>query len=156
MILISMSCVRAQAREADHLPREVDDRHRLAHVEEEDLALVGHRAGLEHEAHRFGDRHEVAGHLRVGDRHRAAVEDLAEERRHHAAAAAEDVAEANRRERPVVSPADVEHDSSAMRFVAPMTEQGCAALSVEMCTKRRQPYSAADLRAAYHVPSMLV
>ncbi len=100
----------AQAGEPDHLAGQVEDRHGLAHVEQEDLALVGHRARLEHEAHRFGDGHEVAGHVGAGDRHRAAVEDLVEERRHDAAAAAEDVAEPHGDERPVVAPADVEDD----------------------------------------------
>ena len=55
--------VGTQPGEADHLAREVDDRYRLAHVEQEDLASVGHRAGLEHEAHGFRDGHEVAGHV---------------------------------------------------------------------------------------------
>ena len=91
--------VGAVAGEADHLAGELDDLHRLAHVEHEHLALVGHRAGLQHEADGFGDGHEVAGHLGVGDRDRPALDDLAEERGHHAAAAAEHVAEAHRGER---------------------------------------------------------
>ncbi len=86
------------AGEADHLAGELDDLHRLAHVELEHLALVGHRTGLEHEAHGFGDGHEVARHLGIGDRDRSALDDLAEERRHDAAAAAEHVAEAHCRE----------------------------------------------------------
>ena len=101
--------VGAQAGEPDHLPGEGEDRRRLAHVEQEDLPAVGHRARLQHEAHRLGDGHEVAGHLRAGDRHRPAVEDLAQERRHHAAAAAEHVAEAHGRVGQAVVAADADH-----------------------------------------------
>ena len=52
--------------------REVEDLHRLAHVEHEDLAAAADRAGLDHQRHGLRDRHEVARHLRVRDRHRAA------------------------------------------------------------------------------------
>ena len=93
---------RPQSREADHLPRELDDADGLAHLEHEDLAVVGHRAGLEHEAHGFGDRHEVTRHLGVGHGDRTALDDLTEERRDDAAAAAEHVAEPHRGERQVV------------------------------------------------------
>ena len=57
------------------------------------------RRGVQHELHRLGNQHEVAAHLRVGDGDRAALLDLLEEPRHHAAVAAEHVAEAHDRER---------------------------------------------------------
>ena len=41
------------AREPDHAPREVEDLHRLAHVEDEDLAAAADRAGLDDERHRL-------------------------------------------------------------------------------------------------------
>ena len=37
------------AGKADHLLREIEDAHRLAHVEHVDLAAAAHRAGLDHE-----------------------------------------------------------------------------------------------------------
>ncbi len=87
------------AGEPDHVVGEVDDLHRLAHVEDEDLALAGADvAGSDHQLHRLGDRHEVARHLRVGDGDRAAALDLAAEDRHDAAGGGEDVAEADRGE----------------------------------------------------------
>src|SRR6266550_2338716 len=65
------------AREPDHVAREVEDPHRLAHVENEDLAATADRAGLDDELRRLRDGHEEARHLRVGDGHRAAMLDLA-------------------------------------------------------------------------------
>ena len=54
-ILMSFS---AEAREPDQVAREIDDAHRLAHVEHEDLAALAHRTGLQHELRRLGNRHE--------------------------------------------------------------------------------------------------
>ena len=59
---------RLLAREPDHVLGEVDDLHRLAHVEHVDLAALGDRARLDDELHRLRDRHEEARHL--GVRHR--------------------------------------------------------------------------------------
>ena len=83
------------AREADHVDRQVEDLHRLAHVEHVDLAAAADRAGLHDERHRLRDGHEVARHLRMGHRDGAALLDLAPEDRDHAARGVEDVAEAN-------------------------------------------------------------
>ena len=55
------------ALQADHLAGQFVDLHRRAHVEHEDVAASGHAAGLQHERHGFGNGHEVAGHLGVGD-----------------------------------------------------------------------------------------
>ena len=68
---------RGEAREADHVAGQVDDLDRLAHVQDEDLAVAAQDAGLEHQLAGLGDGHEVAGHVRVGDRDRAAPLDLA-------------------------------------------------------------------------------
>jgi hypothetical protein len=81
------------ARQANHLSREVENRDRLAHVEHEDAATTTDRAGLDDELNGFRDRHEVARHLRVGQRQRPALRDLATEDRDHRAGGAEDVAE---------------------------------------------------------------
>ena len=55
------------------------------------------RAGADDQLDGLGDRHEVARHALVGDRHRAAALDLAAEDRHDAAGGAEHVAEAHGR-----------------------------------------------------------
>ena len=87
------------AGEPDHVAREVEDLHRLAHLEHEDLAGAGAEvARLDHELDRLRDRHEVARHVGMGDRHRPALLDLRAEDRDDAARGGEDVAEADDRE----------------------------------------------------------
>ena len=75
-----------QSRETDHLPREVDDLDRLAHIQDEDAAAFPSRksgtihpedAGLQHQADGFPHRHEVALHVGVGDGQRTATTELA-------------------------------------------------------------------------------
>ncbi len=68
-------------RQPDQLVGELEDVHRLAHLEREHLAAVRERGRLQHELHGLLHAHEVAGHLGVGHRHRSARGDLAEERR---------------------------------------------------------------------------
>ena len=51
----------------------------LAHVEDEDLAAASDPAGPDDQRDGLRDRHEVARHLRVRDRHRPALGDLAPE-----------------------------------------------------------------------------
>src|SRR5215207_47236 len=84
-----------QSGEPDHVVRQLHDPHRLAHLEHEDLAALHERARPDHELDRLGDRHEVARHLAVRDRERAAGGDLAPEDRHDRARGAEHVAEAH-------------------------------------------------------------
>ncbi len=82
--------------------------------------------GADDELHRLRDRHEVAGHPLVGDRHRAAEGDLAAEDRHDRARRAEHVAEAHDRVARLrasgLRPASTAHSASA--FDAPMTVAG--------------------------------
>jgi hypothetical protein len=84
--------------QADQVARQVDDLHRLAHVQHQHLAAVADGRGLQHQARGLGDGHEVANDVRVGDGDRAAAGDLFLELRDHAAAAAQHVAEAHRHE----------------------------------------------------------
>ncbi len=81
--------------QADHILGEIRYLDGLAHVEDEDLAAVGHGAGLDHEPGRFGDRHEVAGHIRVRDGDGSSLLNLVLEEGDHAAVGAEDIAEAD-------------------------------------------------------------
>ena len=99
-----------EAGQPDEIGGEIEDPDRLAHVEHEHLAALADRAGLQHELHRLRDGHEVAAHLGVGDRHRAAALDLPQERRHHAAPAAEHVAEPHRHEVPPAGLGDLLDD----------------------------------------------
>src|SRR5204863_7445752 len=63
--------------ELDHVPREVEDAHRLAHVQDEDLAAAADRARLDDERDGLRDGHEEARHLGVPDGDRSAALDLA-------------------------------------------------------------------------------
>ncbi len=88
----------AGAVEADHLFGQVLDLDGLAHIQDEELAALGHGGGLEDQGGGFGDGHEVADDLRVGQGDRAAGFDLALEDGDHGAVGAQDVAEADRHE----------------------------------------------------------
>src|SRR6185437_12516012 len=100
----------AETGETDHVAREVDDAHRLAHVEQEHFPALAEGAGLQHELHGFGDGHEVATHLGVGGIDKKDGFDLTDELWHDAAAAAEDVAEPHRDEIAVVLDRGLMHD----------------------------------------------
>ena len=78
----------------DHATRQIGDAHRLAHVEDEDLAALALRAGLKDQLAGLGNQHEVPYDVGVRHSHRAAGLDLALENRDHGAVRAEDVAEA--------------------------------------------------------------
>ena len=56
---------------------EAHDADGLAHLEDVHLSAAAQRAGADDQLHRFRDRHEVALHALVRDRHRAAERDLA-------------------------------------------------------------------------------
>ena len=84
-----------QAGQVNHAPRQVDDAHRLAHVQHEHVAALPHRPGLDHQLRGFGDGHEIAGNVGVRQRHRAAAGDLLLEQRHHRAGAAQHIAKAH-------------------------------------------------------------
>ncbi len=83
------------ARQADHALGQVEDPHRLAHLQHEDLAALGEHRGLEHELDGLLDAHEEPGHAGVGDGDRPTGGDLAGEGGDDAAPAAEHVAEAH-------------------------------------------------------------
>src|ERR1043166_2720981 len=85
--------VGAQPGEPDHLPRQIDDLDRLAHVEDENLAarsriggtFFGHglrRGGFEHKLDRLAHGHETARDIRVGHCQRPTRRELAREERH--------------------------------------------------------------------------
>ena len=60
------------AAELDEIPCEIDDLDGLAHIEDEDFAVLPHSPGLHDELAGFGDGHEIAHHVGVRDRDGAA------------------------------------------------------------------------------------
>ena len=143
---IATSTSGSKPASGDHLAGQVEDAHRLAHLEHEDVSRAAAEVTrLDHELHRLGNRHEVAGHLRVGDGDRSAALDLIAKDRHHAPGRGEDVAEpdvhepgarrgAGRRPRRSTRPSP---------STLPSPSAGLTALSVEMSTKRSAPRAAA-------------
>ena len=74
------------------------DLHGPAHIQHEDLAAMGVGPCQHHQAHRLGNGHKVADHIRVGHGHGAALGDLLLEDGDHGAVAAQDVPETDRHE----------------------------------------------------------
>ncbi|MNC50867.1 hypothetical protein D3C75_1001330 [compost metagenome] len=60
----------------DHLLGQLDDPHRLAHVQDKNIAALPHGARLNHQLRRFRDGHEVTSDLRMGNRQWPARLDL--------------------------------------------------------------------------------
>ena len=87
--------LRLEAVESDHVPGQIQDPDRLAHLEDEDLAPLSHRPGLQDQLGRLGDAHEVAGDLRMGHGHRAPLGDLLLEEGDHRSGTADDVPESD-------------------------------------------------------------
>ena len=82
------------AGETDHVLCEVIDLYGLAHIEDEELAILRHGTALEHELGSLRNGHEVADDPLVGDGDGTAVCDLALEERNHGTGRAQDIAEA--------------------------------------------------------------
>ncbi len=79
-----------EAGEPDHALGEVDDFHRLAHIEhiDRDIRTFGPErvaCGRDDEVARFANGHEIAHHVGMRDRYRPAGIDLRLELRHHRA-----------------------------------------------------------------------
>ena len=83
----------AVAGQFDHAPGEVHDLHGLAHVEDEDFAMLRHGCRLQNQLGGFGNGHEIAADVRMGQRHRPACLDLVAEQRNDRTARIEHVAE---------------------------------------------------------------
>ena len=90
--------IRLVTGQADHVPRHGVDLHRLAHVQNENLAALGIVSRLKHQTHRLGDGHEIPDDVGMGDGHGAAGLDLLLKERNDAAVAAQDIPEAHRHE----------------------------------------------------------
>jgi hypothetical protein len=122
---------RADAGKRDQVARQIDDLHRLSHVEDEDLPLAPISPPAARAA-RFGNRHEVARHFGMRHRHRAARGDLLAEAIDDAAGAAQARCRSGRRRTcGRASPFSDWQPISASRFDAPMMLTGLTALSVD-------------------------
>lgn len=82
-----------RSRKGYHTLGQIDDLHRLAHIEDEDLAALAHGSGLKHELAGFRNQHEVTDDVRMGDGDRSTAPDLFLEYRNHTAVRAENVSE---------------------------------------------------------------
>src|SRR2546421_9260765 len=87
---------RLQPRQSDGLFCQIQNAHRLTHIEDENLATLAHGTGLEHQLCRLWDRHEVAQHIRMGYRNRSTLTDLLAEDGNYRARRADHVAETHR------------------------------------------------------------
>ncbi|OIQ75235.1 hypothetical protein GALL_431020 [mine drainage metagenome] len=95
---------RRAAGQGDHLARQIHDPDRLAHLQQEQPGVMAVGAlgagggGVQDQLGGLGDGHEIARHLLVGDRHRAATIDLRLEDRHDRPGGAKHIAEPHGRE----------------------------------------------------------
>src|SRR6185369_1934532 len=87
-----------EAGEPDEVANQVQDPHRLTHVQNKDFSAFTHAGSLQHQLHRFRDGHEVAPCVGIGNRHRAAGGNLLFEQRQGTAVAAQYVTEPHRHE----------------------------------------------------------
>ncbi|MCY1243735.1 hypothetical protein D9M72_567640 [compost metagenome] len=62
---------------------EVDDPHRLTHIEHKDITALRHRARLNHQLGGLGNGHEIARDVSMRQRDWAARLDLLSKQRHH-------------------------------------------------------------------------
>jgi len=143
------------AREPDHVARQVEDLHWLAHVERQHLPGLTDRGRLQHQARCFGDRHEEAddvGGVTVIGPPRAICS------LNFGMTLPDDPGTLPNRTAmkrvPSCSAARDDTAISATRFVAPITLVGFMALSVLINAKRSAP-ARAEASAALQVPSVL-
>ena len=79
--------------ELDHALGEVDNAYGGTHIEHEDLAALAHGAGLEDELAGFGDEHEEADDIGMGDGDGTALANLLSEDGNHRTVATQHIAE---------------------------------------------------------------
>ena len=89
---------RLVAVEPDHLLGQLLDGDALSHVQKVDLASGSDPARLQDEGRGLRNGHEVPAGIRMRDRHRSALEDLAAEKRQDASAGTQDIAESDNQE----------------------------------------------------------
>src|ERR1035437_4781493 len=84
-----------EAGKLDHLAGQSGDFDRHSHIKHEDLPSISLSATLQYQTHGFGNGHEVADHIWMGNRHRPARCDLSREGWHHTPRGAQHVSETN-------------------------------------------------------------
>ena len=106
-----------QPMQADHALGKIQNLHGIAHIQHEDVASLGHRAGLYHKLRCLGDRHEKARDLTMGHRDGTTMFDLRPETRDHRSGRPKHVSEADHRES---GPALLGRDRLAHQFCHPL------------------------------------
>ena len=103
------------------------------------IALLAHRAGLQHELRGLRDRHEIALDIRMRNRHRAATGDLLRKRGTTLPVDPSTLPKRTMTSGVRLAPCRAWQTSSARRFEAPITFAGFTALSVDMRTNFDAP-----------------
>ena len=79
---------RDKACQFDHAACQIGDLHRGSHIEDEDFVSFAHKGGFQNQAAGFGDRHEIADDVGMGDGQRTAFCQLFAETRNDGTVAA--------------------------------------------------------------------
>src|SRR5450755_4561885 len=87
--------IRPEPGQQDQVSGQVDDLHRLTHVQDANLAALADDSGLQHQLAGLRDGHEEAPHLGMRHGYRTACRYLSLEDRDDAAVGAEDISEAH-------------------------------------------------------------
>ncbi len=77
--------IRFEALQLDHLAGQLFNSNGDAHIENKSIPGFAGGGGLENQAHRLGDAHEIAFDFGMGDRDGTSGGDLSSENRDHAA-----------------------------------------------------------------------
>src|SRR5690606_12345957 len=77
------SALLGQARHFNHRTGKIDNAHRLAHLEHENVTAARHRASLYHQLGGLGNQHEVPGDVGMRNGNRPAAFDLIAKKWHH-------------------------------------------------------------------------
>ena len=101
--------LRLEAMKLDQIASELDDTHRLPHVEHEGIAGGGQHRRLQDQLHGLGNRHEVAHCLWIGNGQRASARKLPTKQGNHAATAAQDIPKTDRGVGKIVRDGDLMH-----------------------------------------------
>ena len=90
--------IQLQSGQADEVFRQFQDLHRLAHIQNEDLALLCHSTRLEHQLGSLGNGHKIADDAPIRDGDGAALLDLLFEKGHNRAIGTKHIAKPHRAE----------------------------------------------------------
>ena len=84
--------------ESDHIFRQIQNFYRLSHIQNKQLVLPGHGAGLQHQLCSFRNCHKITDNALVCYRDRSPRGDLPLKQRYYGAVGAQNISESNRHE----------------------------------------------------------